>query len=638
MNTRQTPQLLRRLLKLVLPYGHWMALAALLGLLTIGSSIGLMALAAYILAAASLQPSIAELQVAIVGVRFFGISRGVFRYLERLASHQTTFRLLGRFREWFYRGLEPAAPSMLEDLDSGELLTRITSDLETLEKFYLRVLAPPLIAVLTVVLGSVLVGTFSLQLGVALAVMMISAMAAAAAGYLRRRPEAHSLAAMKGQVNTALIDHIQGLADLLAFNAEKRYREKLLQLMENVEQTARRLAAQQRAQRMVMSWLRDMAVVVVLLLAIPQVNEGRIEGVYLGFLAMAAYACFEALLPLPDSLQQLELSLQSAERLFQILDLPPAVPDPQNSPAFSSNAVPAKMHLHGNMLPAVSEPPSSLAADARAKIHNQEDTPLKLSDPDHPASLEHPLHLTLENVGFRYHPNEPLVLENISFELEPCKRMAVVGPSGSGKTTLLRLILRLWKPDDGLITLNDIPLQMLHTEEIRQAFSVVPQKAFLFHASIASNLKLGAVEAHPDDLKAAAELAQACEFIERLPEGYQTWLGEEGANLSGGERQRIALARAYLRPGILLLDEPTSHLDVHTEKQVLHELLGGNTARSLLLITHRLVAMEKMDEILVLRGGRIAERGIHRELLASGGLYQSLWRSQHEADALRAAS
>jgi len=432
---------LQRLLKLMLPYRQWMALAALLGLLTIGSSVGLMALAAYILAAASLQPSIAELQVAIVGVRFFGIGRGVFRYLERLVSHQATLRLLAGFREWFYRGLEPAAPSRLADLDSGELLSRITSDLTMLETFYLRVLAPPLIALLTIIFSSMLAGYFSLQLGIMLAAMMTLA-AAAAAGFLNRSPSGRDFAAHTGRIKSGIVDHVQGMADLLAFNAEERTRAELQQRFDRLEETRIGLANRKRSRQMLTGFFRDGTVMAVLILAIPQVNAGRIEGVYLGFLAMAAYASFEALLPLPDSLQQLDLSLEAAARLFQIVDLPPSV-----------------------------------------------------AEPAHPQLLQAPPHLAFRHVSFQYNPAEDPVLVDLSFDLPPGKRMAVVGPSGSGKTTVLRLILRLWEPDRGEITMNGIPLAHMHTEEIRRAFKVVTQNTVLFNASIASNLKLGAPNA-----------------------------------------------------------------------------------------------------------------------------------------------
>jgi ATP-binding cassette, subfamily C, bacterial CydC len=579
MNSSQSQMTtLQRLLRLMLPYRRWIALAALLGLLTIGSSIGLMALAAYILAAASLQPSIAELQVAIVGVRFFGIGRGVFRYLERLVSHQATLRLLAGFREWFYCGLEPAAPSRLADLDSGELLSRITSDLAALETFYLRVLAPPLIALLTIILSSVLVGSFSVQLGIILAAMMTLS-AAAAAGYLSRSPTGRELAAYTGRIKSGLVDHVQGMADLLAFNAEERTRAQLQQRFDLYEAVHGRLAARKLSRQMLIGFFRDGTVLAVLILAIPQVNAGRIEGVYLGFLALAAYASFEALLPLPDSLQQLELSLEAAARLFQIVDLPPAA-----------------------------------------------------AEPAHPQPLQAAPHLAFRHVSFQYNPAEDPVLVDLSFDLPPGKRMAVVGPSGSGKTTLLRLILRLWEPGQGDITLNDIPLSHIHTEEIRRAFKVVTQNTFLFNASIAANLKLGAPNANHTSVQQAAALAEAHEFIDPLPDKYDTWLGESGANLSGGEQQRLALARAYLRPGsILLLDEPTSHLDAQTRRRVMETMLKRCRTESLLLITHNLIGLQDMDEILVLSQGKTAERGSHAQLMQAQGLYFRLWQAQHEA-------
>ena len=204
-----------RLLRLAAPFAQWMALAALLGFATIGSSIGLMTTSGYLIAKAALRPSIADLQVAIVGVRFFGLARGVFRYLERYVSHDVTFRLLARLRVWFYTALEPLAPARLMQYRSGDLLARVVADVETLENVYLRVLAPPVVAILVTMLVMVLMGSFHPRLAVALLVFLL--LAGAGLPLLTRalgRSAGRRLVRVRSELNGALVDGIQGLADL----------------------------------------------------------------------------------------------------------------------------------------------------------------------------------------------------------------------------------------------------------------------------------------------------------------------------------------------------------------------------------------------------------------------------------------
>src|SRR5512136_296271 len=222
---------MRRLLRLAAPFAGWMALSALLGLATIASGIGLMATSAFIIAKAALHPSIADLQVAIVGVRFFGIARGVFRYLERYVSHHVTFRLLAHLRVWFYRSLEPLAPARLMDYKSGDLLSRSVADIETLEHFYVRVIAPPLVAVLVGVLMAAWLASYSSWL----AVTLLACLAAAGLGvplltHKLSRGLGRRMVAVRAELHAALVDGVQGAADLLAFGQEEHYQAHVREL------------------------------------------------------------------------------------------------------------------------------------------------------------------------------------------------------------------------------------------------------------------------------------------------------------------------------------------------------------------------------------------------------------------------
>ena len=239
---------------------------------------------------------------------------------------------------------------------------------------------------------------------------------------------------------------------------------------------------------------------------------------------------------------------------------------------------------------------------------------------------------------FRYPPQqaaagalpEPWALDGIDFVLPPGGRLAVVGPSGAGKSTLISLLLRFWDYHQGQITWLGHDLRQYKQDDILRQMAVVSQNAYLFSASLRQNLLLARPHASQADLDRAMQAARLDDFLRALPEGYETWIGDQGRRLSAGERQRLAIARALLKDApLLLLDEPTANLDPLTERQVVETLHTLAAGRSTLWITHRLVEMQRMDEILVLDGGRIVERGRHQDLLLANGLYRRLWDLQN---------
>jgi thiol reductant ABC exporter CydC subunit len=554
-----------------------MLLATLLGLATVGSGIGLMTTAAYLIAAAALGPSIAELQVAIVGVRFFGIARGVARYLERYVSHDVTFRLLARIRTWFYGRLEPLAPARLMAFRSGDLLARIVADIETLENFYLRVLAPPAVALLTALLVAALLGSFDPRLAVVLlGFLLLAGGALPLAVRALGRVVGEKLVQVRADLNAQLVDGIQGVADLLAFGAGQRHLLHLQGTSQALGELQGRMARLGGFQGALTGLLMNLATITVVAVAIPLVRTGQLDGVYLALLAVAAISSFEAVLPLPQAFQYLDNSLAAARRLFEIVDAEPVVVDAPHA-----------------------APP--------------------------PARLD----LVFQDVRAAYEPGGPLALDGIDFCLPQGGRLAVVGPSGAGKSTLIRVLLRFWDYEAGHVLLGGRELRAYSQEDLRSRIAFVSQRTHLFNATVRENLLLARPGASEADVRRAAEQAGIHEFVARLPEGYDTWIGEQGLRLSGGERQRLAIARAILKDApILLLDEPTANLDALTERQVLAELQALMAGRTTLMVTHRLAGLEAMDEILVLRAGQIAERGQHQDLLQQGGLYRRMWDLQ----------
>jgi ATP-binding cassette, subfamily C, bacterial CydCD len=574
------PRPLATLLSFLAPYKGWVALSVLLGVLTIGSSVSLLAVSAYLISAAALRPSIAELQVAIVGVRFFGIARGVFRYLERLVSHGLTFRLLARLRVWFYEQLEPLAPARLLTVRSGDLLTRIVADVGTLENFYVRVAAPPLTAVIVVAAMTLYLALYDPRLALPLLLSMLLAGAGLPLwAYRVGQGPGRTFIDLRARLHAALVDLIQGLPDVQAYGQGSRFLAHIRAAGQELGAAQRRLAWQAAAQAGLSQLLMHLGMLSVLWVAAPLVAAGQINGVHLAGLALATLAAFEAVQPLPQAAQQWGDSRAAAQRLLDVVAAPPAVPPP---------AVPRPLPAR----------------------------------PD----------LSIRNLTFAYAPADAPALRGVSLEAPVGKRLAIVGPSGAGKSTLANLLLRFWDHPRGQIVLGGLPLSDYDPDDVRRLIGVIAQDTHLFNGTIAENIRLANPQAGADAVEAAARQARLHDFIAGLPEGYATRIGEWGMQLSGGERQRLALARALLRATpLLVLDEPTANLDPLTEQAILATLHGLAPPRTLLLITHRLVGMEAMDEIVVLENGRVVQRGRHADLLQTAGLYRNLWHLQNRA-------
>ncbi len=568
---------INRLLGFLLPYWRWVALSVLLGVATVASGIGLMGTSAFLIARAALHPSIAVLQVAIVGVRFFGISRGIFRYLERLSTHEVSFKLLSQIRVWFYRCIEPLAPAGLVYASSGDLLSRGVSDIDTLEDFYVRVVSPPLVAVLVTVGMGLFVGLFDpiLSFIVILGLLLCGTLAPIILFEVNQR-SGKVLIEERGLLNRILVESIQGLSDLLAYGQENAQVKRVITAGDRLGKVQLRLALSRELSSALNGLIANLTLWIILWAAIPLIGKGRLDGISLAVLALLTTASFEAVLPLAQSGQVLQSSLQAARRLFAVAD----APIPILLPAFPCG-IP--------LLPTVA----------------------------------------IRDLSFRYTPDQPWVLDGIQLDLPPKKKIAIVGPSGAGKTTLLNLLLRFWDYEKGSIMLDGVDIRKYAPTDVRGLISLVSQSTYLFSATLRQNLLLASPEAQEDELIGAIAKVGLMDWLKQLPHDLDTWLGENGVQMSGGERQRLVIARAILHDKpILLLDEPTANLDQVTEQKIIEMLIDVGKERSLLWVTHRLSGLEIMDEILVINNGKVIESGSQQALLAQNGLYKRMWELQ----------
>ncbi|HSD66256.1 MAG TPA: thiol reductant ABC exporter subunit CydC [Vicinamibacteria bacterium] len=565
----------RRLVPLLAPERGRAALAVSLQVATVGAGVALMGTSAWLLSRAALHPSIAALSVAVVGVRAFGVSRATLRYLERLVSHDVTLRLLARLRVAVFRALVPLAPARLADHRSGDLLGRAIEDVAALEGLFVRVLGPSLVAV-----------AVALLLGAALTPFGAGLAAAAVTGFVgsgtvlpwlaRRRGLAAGtrLARLRGELSARLVDGVQGEAELLAFGREADHASA------TAATSAAAVEAQQQHARAsalggALAGLgADLTAVAVLALAVPAVRSGGMDGVGLAVVTLVTLAAFEAVASLPGAWQGEGGARESARRLFELADQAPAVREPVG--------------------------PGPVAAGP-------------------------PRVLEVHDLRFAYPGASRLALDGVSLRLEPGRRVAVVGASGSGKSTLVHLLLRFWDVPPGSYLLDETDARAWPSDRVRAAYAFAAQRVHLFTGTLRENLALAAPRAGDREVRAALAAVRLDDLVARLPDGLDTWVGEQGQRLSGGERQRLALARALLRDApFLLLDEPTAHLDAVVEREVLAEIVRAGAGRGTLLVTHRLAGLDAFDEVLVLDRGRVAERGRAAELAATGGAFARL--------------
>ncbi|MGE7385010.1 thiol reductant ABC exporter subunit CydD [Streptomyces sp. NPDC004126] len=573
---------LRRVRAVAAAWQDRFRLGLLLGALAVASSIGLMAVSGWLISRASEQPPVMYLAVAVTATRAFGIGRAVFRYTERLVSHDAVLRMLADLRVAVYRRLERIAPAGLREQRRGDLLSRLVADADALQDYWLRWLLPVGTAVL-VGTGSVAFTAWMLPgAGAVLAVGLLAAGVGVPllSGACARRAE-RRLAPARGELATRVADLLTGTAELTVAGALAGRKERARESDGVLTRIASRGAAANGLGGGLSALVCGLTVVCAAFAGAEAVAAGRLSGVAMAVVVLTPLAAFEAVNGLPLAVQYRQRVRRSAERVYEVIDAPVPVAEPAE--------------------------------------------PLAL-----PAS---PFPLRLTGLAARHGGQERDALHGLDLTLEAGRRIAVVGPSGSGKTTLAQVLLRFLDPREGAYTLGGTDVRDLDGDDVRRIVGLCAQDAHLFDSSVRENLRLARTGASEEELREALAAARLLEWADGLPDGLDTLVGEHGERISGGQRQRLALARALLADfPVLVLDEPAEHLDLATADALTADLLAATEGRTTVLITHRLAGLAAVDEVLVLDGGAVVQRGAYAELAAVEGPLRSLLEREREAD------
>nr|WSW68043.1 thiol reductant ABC exporter subunit CydD [Streptomyces sp. NBC_00995] len=544
-------------------------LALLLGSLALGSAVGLMAVSGWLISRASEQPPVLYLMVAVTATRAFGIGRAVFRYAERLVSHDAVLRMLAELRVSVYRSLERVAPAGLRRTRRGDLLSRLVADVDALQDYWLRWLLPACTAAVVGVGAAGFTAWLLPEAGIVLAAGLLLAgvgvpfVSGACARHAERR-----LAPARADLATGITDLLGGTAELTVAGALPARVARTREADGALTRIAARAAAATALGGGLSALITGLTVVAAALVALPAVSDGRLAGVELAVVVLTPLAAFEAVTGLPLAVQYRQRVRRSAERVFEVLDAPVPVREP--------------------------------AAPAKA-----------------PAS---PFPLVVRGLSARYAGAGRDALDSFDLTLEAGRRIAVVGRSGSGKTTLAQVLLRFLDARTGTYRIGGVDASALEGDAVRRVVGLCAQDAHVFDSSIRENLRLARTGATDVELRDALGRARLLDWALALPDGLDTLVGEHGARLSGGQRQRLALARALLADfPVLVLDEPAEHLDLPTADALTADLLAATRGRTTVLITHRLEGLDAVDEVVVLEEGVVVQRGPYSALAAVDG-------------------
>ncbi len=570
-----------RLLGLVAPWRNELALTFLLGLLQHGSIVGIGVISA-LLVGNVISGGGLSLLLVLLGV--FVPLAALFTWVESWAAHDLAYRLLGEMRVDLYRKLDPLAPAYMVRRRSGDLVSLVGGDVETVEFFFAHTVTPAFVAVL--VPAAVLATLAIIAWPVALVLLPFLAAVAVSPFFAQRRSErlGEELRDQLGDVHSHMVDSIQGMREISAFGQGPARTAEMVSNSWRFAHCQLRFLKERAFQVGFIESMTALGGLAVLAMGVWMLTRGDISRPYLILAVVLSVAAFAPISDIARTMKQLMETLAASRRLFLVHDEPVPVAD---GPGVSQ-------HRNG------SGPAPSIDFDG---------------------------------VAFAYGPGEPQALEGVSFSVAAGNTVALVGRSGAGKTTCANLMMRFWDPGAGSVRLGGHDVREFGLDALRKQIALVSQDTYLFNSTIGDNIRLGRPEASQEEVEEAARQANAHDFVASFPDRYDTMVGERGMQLSGGQRQRLSIARALLKNApVLVLDEATSHLDAVNERQVRQALERLMEGRTTLVIAHRLSTIRDADRIVVLDGGHAVEQGDHRQLLDRNGLYAQLVATQLVGD------
>ncbi|WP_078427765.1 thiol reductant ABC exporter subunit CydC [Alkalihalobacterium alkalinitrilicum] len=557
---------LRKVMKLMIVEKKDIILSILFGFLAGVAAVGLFANSGYLISKAALLPPLYVLTLTIAFLKLFSFIRAFSRYGERFYSHRATFTILSKLRCYFFERLEPIAPTIFHNYKSGDLLSRIVGDVESLQNYFLRVYYPPIVMVI------VFLATISFTLLFSIEIALILLIGLVVTGFLvplwfalRRKSIENKIRDIRGKLSTDATEFMYGFLDLKIYQKLEGRKKQLVETsnsyIEKQVDSGKQLIFNQSINR----WVSLMITWLILLVGAILIGGNELDGVYLAMLIMISLTVFENSTPMAAFPIYYEDSRRSTERLFTVLR------------------------------------------------EVEEVKPSQTYDSKQTTSIE------LKNVSFSFPGEGRPTVKQLNIQLPAGSKTAIVGPSGSGKSTVISLLLKMYKDYEGQILLNELDISTLDDESVWRGINPVLQKNHFFYGTIRDNLLLVREDVSDDEIRQVLSKVLLDEF------SLKSQVLEKGGNLSGGEKQRLAIARALLKGGNLwILDEPTSSVDTPTERRIFDYIFDHGRDDTLILVSHRLTGLEKMDQIIVMEQGRVIETGTFQELMARKGYFYEM--------------